>query len=187
MCDCTARSVRVAAPLLDRPPADRSRADRSRVIKDLTPVLADFEFPVIETYSQLAWVMLAVAGLVYAGRSIWRAFRPAPQPAISMQRGAPVRHRGLKPLTPDFEKLGGVIARTTDRVSTITENQQAATVKIDSTEMAVNRLMAELSAIMILPRAGAAKSDPAPLHAPLALALVPRPPMPLPECSERAA
>ena len=146
---------------------------------------ADFEFPVIETYSQLAWVMLAAVGLAYAAGRIWRASRSIPQLVISLQSAAPVGHRSLKPSTPDFEKLGGVIARTTDRVSAIAENQQAATMKIDSTEMAINRLMAELSAVMILPGDGPAISVPAPVHAPLVIS--PRPPSRLPESSELAA
>ena len=146
---------------------------------------ADFEFPVIETYTQLAWVLLAAVGLAYAAGRVWRACRPASQLVVSLQSGAPVSHRSRKPSTPDFEKLGGVIARTTDRVSAIAENQQAATMKIDSTEMAINRLMAELSSVMTLPGDGSAIRVPAPVHAPLVIE--PRPPLPLPQCSELAA
>ena len=170
-------------------PMARKPLGSTKFIKELKAVLANFEIPVIENYIQLAWVLFAFAGLAFAGRGLWRSIPTAIPgskrvvPAGPVQ--TPIRGPNLKPAALDLEKLGTVIAHTTDRVLTIAEKQQAAALKIDSTEMAINRLNSELAAIMSWPRPALSEGVPGHLGAPPAL--VAHPLMPLPERSALAA
>ena len=49
------------------------------------------------------------------------------------------------------ERLASMITEATDRAEHLSETQSAAALKLDSAEMAVNRLVAEIEAVMTVP------------------------------------
>ena len=163
-----------------------------RPAKACNTVLADFEFPIIETYTQLAWVMLVVSGALVLGGCVARRARqtraarragvksaPVAAPPTPIQRTGP----GPRPL--DFERLAALISEASDRAWSITETQAAVGIKLDSTEIAVSRLVTDLGEVKWAPQRLRAPGSTAPAE-PRTPASA-RPLMPLPDLSASAA
>lgn len=119
------------------------------------------DFLVIETYTELGVVLLTVAVLATAARLIWRRNR-----TISTHNSKPTpplnkRTTVSQPVPPvsssrasaglDFDKLASMISDANDRAGHISKTQSAAALKLDTAEVAVNRLLAEIDGIMTLP------------------------------------
>lgn len=147
-------------------------------------MLANFEIPVIETYAELAGVVAGLAFVLLALRFLWRrrsraaragTRRPALK-AASRPRKAAAAERHAKLVTSvDFDKLAAVISDANDRAGHISETQTAAALKLDTAEMQVNRLLAEIESLKTADtksRATAAPVQATPTTTPLPL--VPR-------------
>ena len=110
-------------------------------------MLADFDIPVIETYTQLAGVITGVVLAALACRRAWRMLRPQHMPKLQPSR--PVRAAAVAPAKDEqeFASLAALVSRASDRAAAISDTQAKAAIKIDSTEIALARLLAELSAV----------------------------------------
>ena len=118
-------------------------------------MLANFEIPVIETYAELAGVVAGLAFVLLALRFLWRrrsraaragTRRPALKAASRPRKAAAERHAKLV-TSVDFDKLAAVISDANDRAGHISETQTAAALKLDTAEMQVNRLLAEIESL----------------------------------------
>lgn len=135
------------------------------------PVLFDFDIPVIETYRQLMGVIVVVAivatavrllrvakraNLQFAKRGAQRRSERAPmsadtaplKPAMTMaaQRFDDADRRA-------FDRLATLIDGVHTRAAQLSETQSRAALKLDTAEMAVHRLLADIDGIMTVPRA----------------------------------
>ncbi len=146
---------------------------------------ANFDFLIIETYTELIAVIAGAAILVMALRLLWRRRRAG----VAKSRTSPKSKANKstwsrpgraaivnKPLNgADFDKLATVITEANDRAGHLTDTQSAAALKLDSAEMAVIRLLADIDGIMTVPgkikpapAAPTASAPTAPLVRPLA-------------------
>ena len=106
-------------------------------------------------------MLLVVLGAAAIARNVWlrrgahtTAIVPVPKlvhvaplaarPVDTSARGAP----GI-----EFDKLASYISHAGLRVDLIAQTQSAAALKLDTVEVAVNRLVADMSGIMAVPRA----------------------------------
>ncbi len=116
---------------------------------------------VIETYTQLAVVLAVVAsvatGIVLvlrkrAARRRVAAKRIGPQHGQALQRPERPAPRATQAKGMDFDRLADMIADASDRAGHISEKQSAAALKLDTAEMAVNRLIADIDPVMSVPK-----------------------------------
>ena len=114
-----------------------------------------FDFLIIETYQDLAILVAGLAASLFIARVIWvRLRRPrAAKTASKPAKASRARVAGGDRLAtgPEFERLASMITEATDRAEHLSETQSAAALKLDSAEMAVNRLVAEIEAVMTVP------------------------------------
>ena len=111
----------------------------------------DFEIPVIETYTQLACVLAVLAAVVLA---VWFGVRTLRRTRRRVDQTVKLHSpmRGAEPRTSkEFDTVAGVVTERTERATAIGAKQAAAAVKIDSTELAIDRLRGELAEIMQIP------------------------------------
>jgi hypothetical protein len=146
-------------------------------LENRSPVLFDFEIPVIETYRQLMGVAVVVAiiatavrlmrkarraNLRFAKRGAQRRFERAPMSAdaalpksdmpMPVQRLDPARRLGDADRYA-FDRLATLIDGVHTRAAQLSETQSKAALKLDTAEMAVHRLLADIDGIMTVPRA----------------------------------
>lgn len=117
---------------------------------------------IIETYTQLAVVLAVAATLVTAIVLVVRrrAARRRGAAKLAGTQQAPVARKSVR-LAPqvrqtkgmDFNRLADMIANASDRAGRISETQSAAALKLDTAEMAVNRLIADIDPLMAVPKA----------------------------------
>jgi hypothetical protein len=117
---------------------------------------------VIETYTQLATVAAVVAALSTMAVLMWRrrkTRRASGAKLIGQQRAAgrspaaaPRVQTARAPKGMDFDRLADMIADASDRAGHISETQSAAALKLDTAEMAVNRLIADIDPLMAVPK-----------------------------------
>lgn len=115
---------------------------------------------VIETYSELAAVTGGLAALIALGvlfrrRLRSRGARPpgliGPNPAAAPPPREATSSLAGKAKGMDFDRLADLIADASDRAGHISETQSAAALKLDTAEMAVNRLIADIDAVKTVP------------------------------------
>jgi hypothetical protein len=142
-------------------------------------VVPNLDFLVIETYPQLFGCLLAVAAALVAMRGVFvrlqhqRSAKPAqlivlpvratarPDGAPSM--AAPQPKRRLNAGRQEFDRLAAYIDDASVRADHVSETQSKAAQKLDTVEVAVNRLLADMDGIMTVARtAPAAMTIPAP-------------------------
>lgn len=116
---------------------------------------------VIETYTQLA-VVLAVIVTAVAGsalvlrrrvarrRSAVKLIAPQHRPAAQKSEQQTPQVRKAKGM--DFDRLADMIADANGRAGHISETQSAVALKLDTAEMAVNRLIADIDPVMSVPK-----------------------------------
>ena len=138
-------------------------------------MLPNIEIPVIETYTELAAVATAVAAAILVLVLTWRRLRTTRRARKSASLSnhpfiAPRAHalRGLKRRRHatqhiDFDKLASMISSATDRAEHLSQTQSAAALKLDTAEVAVNRLLADIDGIMTVTRPPVAPVADAPL------------------------
>ena len=114
------------------------------------------QIPVIETYQQLAGIVLALTCVAVIARLVWLRRRhgavstaPASQ-QIEISKREPTR-RGSPAI--EFDKLASYISNAGTRAEHVAHTQSAAALKLDTVEVAVNRLVADMNGIMDVPRA----------------------------------
>lgn len=131
-----------------------------------------FDLLIIESYAELAGVVLGLAVMGVAVRLIWRMLRS--RRAVKATKAKPRssrRQANISATAPrnksttgqglDFEKLATMISVANVQAGHISETQTAAALKLDTAEMAVNRLIAEINGVMTVP----AKETPRPVSA----------------------
>ncbi len=110
---------------------------------------------VIETYQQL----FAVAAVVLAAlATLSMLMRPRPTPRhipIAAPRSRPAGLRGAVADRQEFDRLATVIEDVRCRAETAANTQSMAALKLDTVEMAVHRLLADMDGIMAVPRTSA--------------------------------
>lgn len=125
-------------------------------------VPAIFDFLIIESYAELAGVVLGLAVVGLAVRLVWRMLRrrttvkatqakPRSNRRQAHNKAAATRHKSPTGQGLDFEKLATMISDANVQADHISETQSAAALKLDTAEMAVNRLIAEITGVMTLP------------------------------------
>ena len=124
-------------------------------------MLPDFEFPVIESYQQLAGVLLTLAIVAAFVRLLLRHRMASRARTARVTRrsgllrsdapAAKVAQRAIATPRIEFETLATYIASSNSRAQQIYETQSAAALKLDTVEMAVNRLLADINGIMAVP------------------------------------
>ncbi len=136
-----------------------------------SPVLIDFDIPVIETYQQLVGIILvAVVGLT-GFRLLWLRARAKLRFAVpGAERRSEIRlmavDAALQPPRPpspterlrdadrrEFDRLASLIDGVNIRAAHVSETQSKAALKLDTVEMAVHRLLADIDGIMTVQRA----------------------------------
>ena len=111
--------------------------------------------PVIETYEELGAVVAILVAIVLAIRFVWRRHRKS---GGGVAEGSPrscgvSQYPRLPAIGPiDFDKLAQLIDDATGRAEHIVKNQSAAALKLDTAEIAINRLFAEIDGIVGVPR-----------------------------------
>ena len=136
-------------------------------------MLPNFENFVIETYTQLAAVLALLTALIVFGGWLWRRLRARTR-APELSRLQPARARAKSAVSSaearlraaharEFDRLATMISSASDRAEQITVTQSAAALKLDTAEVAVNRLLADIDGIMTVarPPAAAATAPPA--------------------------
>ena len=142
-------------------------------------MLFDFDIPVIETYRQLMGVVVAVAivatavrlmriakraNVRFATRGAQRRSERAPMPADAapLKYAMPMPTQRLDPTQRlgdadrrEFDRLATLIDGVHIRAAQLSETQSKAALKLDTAEMAVHRLLADIDGIMTVPRAAA--------------------------------
>jgi hypothetical protein len=140
------------------------------------PVPFDFDIPVIETYRQLMGIVVVVAIVVtavrllrqakrakirFANRGAERRSEKTPMSADAVPQAAPsTMQPSLAPMQRlgdagrrEFDRLAMLIDGVHSRAAQLSETQTKAALKLDTAEMAVHRLLADIDGIMTVPRA----------------------------------
>lgn len=119
---------------------------------------ANFDFLIIETYTELAVVLLVLAAAAVVVGWLWARARRLR--TSNRRRGVPIKKSrrvtgppsaGSLPAAVNFDTLASMISDANDRAGHIVETQSAAALKLDSAEMAVNRLIADIGGVMPVP------------------------------------
>ena len=111
-------------------------------------------------YLEIIGSCAAIAAVLLAGCWLWTRRKRTPQASLKTSRPKPSRapakpariDRNRSPLGQEFDKLATMISDANDRAGHISETQSAAALKLDSAEMAVNRLVAEIESVMTVPK-----------------------------------
>jgi hypothetical protein len=125
-------------------------------------VLPDLDFFVIETYPQLIGLLLAVVGALVAARLTLKTLRrersgPAPTrasalPPTMMPAEAQQPQRRLETGKREFDRMAAYIDDASARAGSVSDTQSKAAQKLDTVEVAVNRLLTDMEGIMTVPR-----------------------------------
>jgi hypothetical protein len=127
-------------------------------------VVPDLDFLVIETYPQLFGCLLAVAAAIAVVRLGWLRWRRAPaklivvpirataRPDTALSLSEPQLKRRLNAGRQEFDRLAAYIDDASVRADHVSETQSKAAQKLDTVEVAVNRLLADMDGIMTVPR-----------------------------------
>jgi hypothetical protein len=136
----------------------------------------DFNMPVIETYQQLMGLLVVLAGAFTLCRLLWLQFRAnirfvslgavrqsesrlmAAEPKAQMPRETTPSARIRDADRREFDKLATMISTVSTRAEQVSETQNKAAQKIDTVEMAMHRMLADIDGIMVVPRAEIAAS-----------------------------
>jgi hypothetical protein len=123
-------------------------------------VLPDLDFFVIETYPQLLGLVLAISAAALAARVTIKALRRAralemramarPAPSKSVQMPQPSRHTEMG--QREFDRVAAYIDDASARAGSVSDTQSKAAQKLDTVEVAVNRLLTDMEGIMTVPR-----------------------------------
>jgi hypothetical protein len=143
----------------------------------LSLVLIDFDILVIETYQQLVGLILVAAVVLTGFRLLWLRVRARQRFAVSgAQRRSEIRLMAadaapqtsplLSPTSRlrdadrrEFDRLATLIDGVNARAAHVSETQSKAALKLDTVEMAVHRLLADMDGIMIVPRTAIASAQ----------------------------
>ena len=122
-------------------------------------MILGFDIPVIETYTQLGWVLLTVAGAVMCIWGCGGGLVRLERQDAAQSKQANVKKIADAATTPvaaprrsEFDQLADLLASAGARAFGAVDVQARATLSLDSTEMAVNRLVADLSQVMVVPK-----------------------------------
>lgn len=116
------------------------------------------DFLVIETYTQFAALVAVLVGMATSILFLRRRRRlsratavkliGAQRPAVTTAKSAAPAQSKRTSTSMNFDKLADMIAVATDRAGHISETQTAAALKLDTAEMAVNRLIADIDPVI---------------------------------------
>jgi hypothetical protein len=123
-------------------------------------VLPDLDFFVIETYPQLIGLLAAIAAVVVAARMTLKTLRRerAASPAV---RALPALAKSTQTVLPqrradtgkrEFDRMAAYIDDASARAGSVSDTQSKAAQKLDTVEVAVNRLLTDMEGIMTVPR-----------------------------------